>query len=58
MEGIQATLQEVLQWLASLAPPQTVYEEHQEFVQGIRGAGLQRVGRNPQERRFEVQERR
>ncbi|TYK31047.1 protein transport protein sec24 [Cucumis melo var. makuwa] len=51
VEGIQATLQEVLQWLETLAPPQILHEDCQEFVQewgqrGIQGAGFQRVGRN------------
>ena len=63
MEGIQTTLQEVLQWRETLAHPQIMHEECQEFVQDlwqrdIRGAGIQRGGQNHEERRFEVQERR
>ena len=62
MERIEATLQEVLQRLENLAPPQLMHQERQEFVQdwgqrGICGAGIHRAGRNHQEGRFEVQDR-
>ena len=62
MEGLQTTMQEVLQRLETLTHPQLMHQEHQEFVRdwgqrGICGARINRVGQNHQERRFEVQER-
>ena len=63
MERIEATLQEVLQRLETIAPPQVEREEQPKFVQqwgqsSIRGAGHQRLGQIYQERRFEAQEHR
>ena len=61
MERIENTLQEVLQRLEALVPPQDVHQQDQELVRdwgqcGIRGARIHKAERNHQERRYDAQE--